>query len=78
MVALHKIEIFSKQLFLYNTIQYEVYRDPGKGKVIADYIITTTPIAFILSVLNFLSIYVNDIKFVGKNVHRGHTYEQFL
>ncbi len=26
-----------------------------------------------LSILNMLSIYVQDRKFVGKNVHRGHT-----
>ncbi len=32
--------------FLYNTT---VYRDPGKGKVIADSVVTTTPIAFIFT-----------------------------
>ncbi len=32
----------------------------------------------ILSILNVLSIYVNDRKFDVENVHRGHTNEQIL
>ncbi len=63
-------------------LQYEVYWGPSKEKVITVSVITATPIAVIftrlLSILNALSIYVNDSKFVGKNVHRGCTYEQIL
>ena len=50
-------------------IQYygnKVYQDPGKGKTIADSVITTTPIFItLLSILNLLSIYRNGRKFVG-------------
>ena len=42
----------------------------GKGKGIADYIVPTTPTAFIftknnLSIYNVLSIFVSDRKFLG-------------
>ena len=56
-------------------IQYhcKLYQDPGKGKVIADSVIT---IQFLyafkftgLSILNVVSIDVNDRKFVEKNVY---------
>ena len=56
LVALHELEIFIIQLFLY--------------KEITSSIITTNSIAFIftryLSILNVLSIYVNDRKFAGE------------
>ncbi len=62
---------------IYNTTVYELYQDPDQGKVIADFVITTTAIAFIykiLSILNVWSINVIDREFVlRKNVHRGST-----
>ena len=48
LVALHKIEIFWIQLF--NTLLlYEFYRDPGKGNIFADSVITTAHVAFIFT-----------------------------
>ncbi len=72
MVALHKIEIYT---FSNTILQYEVYWDPGRGKVIADSVKTATRITSIftkfLSILNVLSIYVNDRKIVEKMYKEG-------
>ena len=38
---------YSENSFSYTILQYEEYRDPVKGKVITDSVITTSPIAFI-------------------------------
>ncbi len=77
LVALHKIELFCIQLFLcYAILQYEVYWDPGNAKEIGKYNSYIFPIHKILSIPNVVSIYLNNRKFVAKNVHRGHTYEQ--
>ena len=43
-----KLKIFEYR-FSYTKLQYELYRDPGKGNVIADSVITKTHIAFISS-----------------------------
>ncbi len=40
---------YSEYRSSYTILQYEIYRDPGKGKAIEDSIINTTPIAFIFS-----------------------------
>ena len=61
--------------FLFNTTQNKVYWDPGKRKVIADSVRTTTHIAITLPTVKVLSIYVNNKNNVGQNVHRGCTYE---
>ena len=80
LVALHKFEIFLIKLFLYNTT-LEVYRDSGKGKVIAESVITTTPIRFISQdivnsqcIISLCKQYKSCWK--TKYVHRGHTCEQ--
>ena len=39
----------TKYSFCYTMLQYVVSQDPGQGKVIADYITTITPIAFIFT-----------------------------
>ena len=70
---------YSEYSFSYTCtiLQYEVYQDPGK--VITDSIKTNSynfHIHKILSILNVLSIYVNNRKVVVKNVHRGCTSEQ--
>ncbi len=73
---------YSEYILSYTILQYEVYWDPDKGKLIVDSVITTTPIASIFLkifyVLNVPLIYVNIRKFVEKNVHRGcnYMYEQ--
>ena len=40
---------YSEYNFSYTILHYEVYQDPGKGKVISDFVITATPIAFIFT-----------------------------
>ncbi len=51
------------------------YRDPSKRNVTAHSVITTTPIAFmfssLLSILNVLSIYVNDKQLLSKMYIEG-------
>ena len=42
--ALHKNEHYFEYSFSYTILHYELYRDPGKGNVIADSVIATTPI----------------------------------
>ena len=76
---------YSEYNFSYTILQCEPYQDPGNINIIVDSAITTTyshdfDIHKILSILVysqcFLSIYVNDRKFVHKNVHRGRTYDK--
>ncbi len=57
---------YSEHSFSYTILQNALYRDPGKGNVNADSVRTTTPIAFIFTILDVLSIYLNDRKFVGE------------
>ena len=63
--------IYCKCSIFYTTVQ--VYWDPSEGKVIKDFVKTTTPIAFMFSnvtcsqmlpFLHVLSIYASDNKFV--------------
>ena len=65
-------KLLKKSNFSYIIVlRYEVYWDPGKEKVMADYVVTTTtPIPF-MSILNVLSIYLNNRKFVETNVQGG-------
>ena len=62
---------FSKLNISYSVLQQKVYRSPAKGKAFAD------SVSFhfhniVLSLLNALSIYANNRKFVGQNVQRVH------
>ncbi len=58
-------------------LQYKVYLDPDKGKLIADPAVTTTPTAFMFTTCCLFSMFY-DRKFVEQNTHRGHTSEQIL
>ena len=60
------LEIFHIQHFLFNTT-VQGFVGPGKGKVIANSVKSTIPVDFLLttSILNVLSIYIDERKFVG-------------
>ena len=67
---------YCKYNIFYSIMQYKVYRDPGKLKIIPDSVITTLPLVlvFILSVLNVLLIYIKIIEnLFWYNVQRGRT-----
>ncbi len=53
---------YSEYSFSYIILQYVVYWDPGKGKVNAGCVTTTTSCL----ILNVLSIFVTNRKFLGK------------
>ncbi len=46
----------------YSIPQCKLYWDPGKGNVIADYVITTTPIAFIFTTYCLFSMFYRFMK----------------
>ena len=83
MVAMHKIKNILNTAFPNNTV-HEFYQDPGKEKVIAHSVTTTTSIAFIFTRYCLFSVLLvdschNDRKFVvEKKVDKGRTYEQIL
>ena len=74
LAALHKIEIFWIQLFLYNTTVLGL-SDPGNGNVTADCHSCNSYHSFhihkILSILNVLSVYENYRKCVEKMYIEG-------
>ena len=57
---------YSEYIISHSTLQYKVYQDLGKGKVIADSVITTTStfIAFMFTTYYCLFSNVNDRLFV--------------
>ena len=60
--SLHtKWNILNSAFPMYTILKYEVYQDPGKGKIIAESVVTS-PIAFKFTrycLFSMLSIYVN-------------------
>ena len=77
LVALHKTEILQIQL----SLQYELYRDPGKGNVIEDSVITS--IALIFTRYNLFSMfYLYQLMSTNVNLletmYIELTYEQIL
>ncbi len=47
--TLRNMEYCTQGMYSHSIPHCKLYRDPGKGKVIADCVITTTPIAFIFT-----------------------------
>ena len=69
---------YSEDSFFYTVLQYELYQNSGKGNVIADSAITTTPIAFILTRYRLFSMFYRSTSRIDNLLGKKNIEDAFM